>query len=79
MNTSEITRPTAISSAPRDLVAEAAARGLSHISVGCVDWNGRLRAKQIHTRNLTKAVRDGTVITSAIFATDTAEQPIESG
>lgn len=62
-----------------DIVGEVKSRRLSHVSVGCVDWNGRLRTKQIHVRNLDKALRDGTIVTTAIFATDTAEQPIESG
>jgi glutamine synthetase len=64
---------------PFDIASEAASRGLSHVSVGCIDWNGRLRTKQIHVRNLAKALREGTIVTSAIFATDTAEQSIEAG
>lgn len=61
------------------VMGEVAACGLSHVSVGCVDWNGRLRTKQLHTRNLEKALGEGTVITSAIFATDAAEHPMENG
>jgi glutamine synthetase len=62
-----------------DIRGFVAAHGLSHVSVGCVDWNGRLRTKQIHVRNLDKALSEGTVFTSAIFATDSAEQPIDTG
>ncbi len=61
------------------LLEEVDRRGLTHVTVGCFDWNGRLRAKQLHARNLAKALDDGTAITSAIFATDTAEQPILCG
>ncbi len=59
------------------IVEHASAGGLTHVSVGCVDWNGRLRTKQLHTRHLTKALHDGTALTSAIFATDGAEVPID--
>ena len=52
---------------------------LTHVSIGCVDWNGRLRTKQLAVGQLEKALCEGTAITSAIFATDTAEKPIETG
>ena len=51
---------------------------LTHVSIGCVDWNGRLRTKQLAVGQLEKALCEGTAITSAIFATDTAEKPIET-
>ncbi|MBI2799342.1 MAG: hypothetical protein HYX63_03485 [Gammaproteobacteria bacterium] len=51
----------------------------AQVSVGCVDWNGRLRTKQIHPGKLAAALQDGVAMTSAIFAPDTAEHPIESG
>ena len=61
------------------LLKDAAARRLTHVSIGCVDWNGRLRTKQLAVGQLEKALGEGTAITSAIFATDTAEKPIETG
>lgn len=61
------------------VTAAVDAAGLSHVSAGCVDWHGRLRTKQLHTRNLDKALRDGTAFTTAIFATDTAESPMDNG
>ena len=61
------------------LLKDAAARRLTHVSIGCVDWNGRLRTKQLAVGQLEKALCEGTAITSAIFATDTAEKPIETG
>lgn len=63
----------------RDVIALAEARGLTHVTLGCCDWNGRLRAKQYHVCGLPKALAEGTAITSAIFAPDTAERPIETG
>jgi len=56
-----------------------AAADLTHVSVACVDWNGRLRAKQLHVRNLDKIMQDGTAFTTAIFATDTTETPMDNG
>ena len=61
------------------LLKDAAARRPTHVSIGCVDWNGRLRTKQLAVGQLEKALCEGTAITSAIFATDTAEKPIETG
>ena len=68
-------RPTAAA----DLIAAAETRALSHVSVGCYDWQGRLRAKQVHVRKLPGAFERGLAMTSAIFATDSAERPIENG
>ncbi|MBI5617378.1 MAG: hypothetical protein HY943_13900 [Gammaproteobacteria bacterium] len=73
---------TATASGPdtaSEVLAAAHARGLSHVSVGCYDWHGRLRAKQLHVRKLPGAFARGLAMTSAIFATDSAERPIENG
>ncbi|MGE0335739.1 MAG: hypothetical protein AB7O21_13870 [Gammaproteobacteria bacterium] len=48
-------------------------------SVGCVDWYGRLRTKQLHGAQLDKVLADGTAFTTAIFATDSAEVPMDDG
>lgn len=68
-----------LAAAAERVMAIVAQRGLTHLSLGCFDWNGRLRAKQFHVRNLRKALRTGTAMTSAIFAPDTAERPIATG
>ena len=60
-------------------LAGAAATGVARVSFGCFDWNGRLRATQYPVEALAGALRDGLPLTSAIFATDTAEQPILTG
>ncbi len=62
---------------PRVLAALAA--GLDHASLACVDWNGRLRAKQLRLEEFGPAFTRGVAFTSAIFATDTAERPITTG
>ena len=58
---------------------EVARRSLTHVTLGCFDWNGRFRSKHYNVRNLRKAMTAGTALTTAIFAPDTAERPIESG
>lgn len=55
------------------------ARTLTHVSLGCVDWDGRLRAKHYSTRALATALDQGLAMTTAIFAQDVREQPILSG
>jgi len=61
------------------VVANAAAAGVARVSFGCFDWNGRLRATQSPVDALAGALHEGLPLTSAIFATDTAEQPILTG
>jgi glutamine synthetase len=61
------------------IVQAAHASAPLHVSVGAVDWNGRLRTKQLPIGDLEKTLREGTALTSAIFATDTAEQPMDNG
>lgn len=59
-------------------LAAARAAGLDYVSVAAVDWQGRLRAKQIQLAALPQAFTAGIALTSAIFATDSAERPIET-
>ena len=61
------------------IVQAAQANAPLHVAVGAVDWNGRLRTKQLPIGDLAKTLREGTALTSAIFATDTAEQPMDNG
>jgi glutamine synthetase len=59
-------------------LAAAMAAGLDHFSLAAVDWHGRLRAKQLNLTELPGAFDGGVAMTSAIFATDSAERPIET-
>ncbi len=61
------------------VLANATAAGAARVSFGCFDWNGRLRATQYPVDSLARALRDGLPLTSAIFATDTAERPMLTG
>lgn len=66
--------------APVERARAAVARAqLTHLSVGVVDWHGRLRVKQVHADHLDKLFTEGTAFTTAIFATDSAEQPMANG
>lgn len=56
----------------------AHAAGLDFVSLAAVDWQGRLRAKQIQFSALPQALTQGIALTSAIFATDSAERPIDT-
>ena len=60
-------------------LAAAIAAGLDHFSLAAVDWHGRLRAKQLGITELPAAFDAGVAMTSAIFATDSAERPIDTG
>ena len=63
-----------------DAVLRAAeARGLSHVSLGCIDWDGRLRAKHYSVAALAAAFAHGLAMTTTIFAQDVADRPIELG
>jgi glutamine synthetase len=79
-----VTGPTAthardVESAIATALANAGRAGVGRVSFGCFDWNGRLRATQHPVDALAHALRDGLPLTSAIFATDTAERPILTG
>jgi len=65
--------------ATRELVQRAAERGLRHVLLGLVDWDGRLRAKHYSTADLADALMHGVAMTTAIFAQDPADQPILFG
>lgn len=62
-----------------ELLEIAKSRGLTHVSLGCVDWDGRLRAKHYSVRALESALEHGLAMTTAIFAQDVREQPILFG
>lgn len=51
----------------------------TRLAVGCADWDGRLRLKQLPADALPKLIEQGTAMTTAIFATDTAEMPMDTG
>ena len=53
--------------------------GGGRISVGCTDWDGRLRLKQVPGEHLPRMLREGLAMTTAVFATDTAERPMTQG
>ena len=57
----------------------AARTSPTRIAVGCTDWDGRLRLKQVPADTLARMLADGTAMTTAIFATDTAEVPMATG
>lgn len=61
------------------LVARAQREGVQRVSFAAVDWNGRLRATQVPLAALATLLADGLAVTTAIFATDSAERPITSG
>ncbi len=61
------------------IIAHAAARGVTRVSFGCADWNGRLRTTQYPVEALGNALREGLPVTTAIFAPDSAERPIAGG
>ena len=67
-----------MSAAGATRLAAARAAGLDYFSLAAVDWQGRLRAKQLQLAALPAAFADGVAFTSAIFATDSAERPIAS-
>jgi len=48
-------------------------------AAGCVDWEGRLRSKLIHRDALEGLCRDGLAVSTAIFATDAADTPMDNG
>lgn len=57
--------------APRtveDVLREVARRGLEHVTLGCFDWDGRLRAKHYAAASLADAFGTGLAMTTAIFA-----------
>lgn len=66
-------------SAANKLLEWAQRTAPTRISVGCTDWDGRLRLKQLPAASLSKLLADGTAMTTAIFATDTAEVPMDTG
>lgn len=59
------------------VLARIPARAPRHVGVACVDWDGRLRAKELSPARVADALRHGTAFTTAIFATDTAGIPME--
>ena len=59
-------------------LSAARAAGLDFVSLAAVDWQGGLRAKQIQFAALASAMTRGIALTSAIFATDSAERPIDT-
>ncbi|MEM7541713.1 MAG: hypothetical protein AAF384_09005 [Pseudomonadota bacterium] len=50
------------------------AHELTHVGVGCVDWEGRLRSKQYASEKILASAQ--LPITSAVFTGDPVEQPI---
>lgn len=64
---------------PAALLGEIAARALTHISIGCLDWDGRLRAKHYSSASLNAALATGMAMTTTIFAQDIADTPIALG
>ena len=66
-------------SSANTLLAWAGKTAPTRLSVGCADWDGRLRLKQLPADSLPKLLVDGTAMTTAIFATDTAEVPMATG
>ena len=61
------------------LLRAVAARALTHVSLGCFDWDGRLRAKHYSTASLASALAHGLAMTTTIFAQDVGDTPIEFG
>ena len=68
-------RPTAAS----DILRTVAARDLTHVSLGCLDWDGRLRAKHYSVDALADALDHGLAMTTTIFAQDIGDEPIAFG
>lgn len=64
---------------PEIAAALSRARVAERVSLGVFDWNGRLRATQLQATSFDTALREGVALTSAIFAVDSAENPILSG
>lgn len=54
-------------------------RALTHVSLGCLDWDGRLRAKHYSTAHLAAALDHGLAMTTTIFAQDVGDIPIDFG
>lgn len=61
------------------LLAEIETRALTHVSLACVDWDGRLRAKHYSREALADALAHGVAMTTTIFAQDIADTPIALG
>lgn len=61
------------------LLGEVEARALTHVSLACLDWDGRLRAKHYSAHALAAALRHGVAMTTTIFAQDIADTPIDIG
>lgn len=59
-------------------VAAARAAGLDYFSLAAVDWHGRLRAKQLRLGELEHAFAYGVPMTSALYAVDSAERPMDN-
>lgn len=70
---------TAASPAAAALLERVAQRGLRHVALGCVDWDGRLRAKHYAAASLAQVLAGGVAMTTAVYAQDPAEQPILCG
>ncbi len=49
------------------------------LAVGCVDWDGRLRSKLVHRDKLQSLCREGVAMSTAIFATDVTDTPMDNG
>ncbi len=61
------------------LLRAVESRELTHISLGCFDWDGRLRAKHYSTASLATALDHGLAMTTTIFAQDVGDIPIDFG
>lgn len=64
---------------PATLLREVDARALTHVSLACLDWDGRLRAKHYSSAALAHALTHGLAMTTTIFAQDIADTPIDLG
>ena len=62
-----------------DILDAVAARSLTHVSLGCVDWDGRLRAKHYSVEALPVALAHGLAMTTTIFAQDPGDKPVGFG
>jgi len=63
----------------QDILDAVASRNLTHVSVGCLDWDGRLRAKHYSVAALAAALAHGLAMTTTIFAQDIGDTPILFG
>ncbi len=62
-----------------DILRAVESRALSHVTLGCLDWDGRLRAKHYSVAGLSAALDHGLAMTTTIFAQDAADLPIAFG